>query len=122
MSFPQSFPRALFGQTESTHGTKHCTLLFHSAPSMVRAGGVPWAVSLWAVQRKDFFDVIDVDSFGGNTSCLGPALGATVHRGGLLYATSTDGFSTGGHAPLRCAAGPKRSIAPCTGQSRVPAL
>ncbi|CAM6098028.1 unnamed protein product [Calypogeia fissa] len=48
--------------------------------------------------REDYFDFIDVDSFGSDSLCLGPALGA-VKFGGLVYATCTDGFSSGGHRP-----------------------
>lgn len=48
--------------------------------------------------QKDFFDFIDVDSFGSNSSFLRPAINA-LKLDGLLYVTSTDGFSSGGHRP-----------------------
>ncbi|OIS95868.1 PREDICTED: tRNA (guanine(26)-N(2))-dimethyltransferase [Nicotiana attenuata] len=48
--------------------------------------------------RKDYFDLIDVDSFGSGSSYLRVALDA-VKLGGLLYITSTDGLSSGGHRP-----------------------
>ncbi|MCO5564989.1 hypothetical protein L7F22_018659 [Adiantum nelumboides] len=46
----------------------------------------------------DFYDFIDVDSFGSDSYFLGPALSA-VRFGGLLFVTCTDGFSFGGHRP-----------------------
>ncbi|XP_060181696.1 tRNA (guanine(26)-N(2))-dimethyltransferase isoform X2 [Lycium barbarum] len=48
--------------------------------------------------RKDYFDLIDVDSFGSGSSYLRVALDA-MKLGGLLYITSTDGLSSGGHRP-----------------------
>ncbi|KAL3695883.1 hypothetical protein R1sor_009959 [Riccia sorocarpa] len=45
--------------------------------------------------RKEYYDLIDVDSFGSDTLCVGPAIGA-VKYGGLVYLTSTDGFCAGG--------------------------
>ncbi|KAG5600246.1 hypothetical protein H5410_031616 [Solanum commersonii] len=48
--------------------------------------------------RRDYFDLIDVDSFGSGSSYLRVALDA-VKLGGLLYITSTDGLSSGGHRP-----------------------
>ncbi|KAA0067531.1 tRNA (guanine(26)-N(2)/guanine(27)-N(2))-dimethyltransferase isoform X2 [Cucumis melo var. makuwa] len=48
--------------------------------------------------KKDFFDFIDVDSFGSDSSFLRPAINA-LKLDGLLYVTSTDGFSSGGHRP-----------------------
>ncbi|NJM99804.1 MAG: tRNA (guanine-N1)-methyltransferase [Phormidesmis sp. RL_2_1] len=49
-------------------------------------------------QRQDFYDLIDIDSFGGPMPYLSTALWA-VKLGGLLYLTSTDGRATSGHAP-----------------------
>ncbi|KAI5076260.1 hypothetical protein GOP47_0008325 [Adiantum capillus-veneris] len=46
----------------------------------------------------DFYDFIDIDSFGSDSFFLGPALSA-LRFGGLLFVTSTDGFSSGGHRP-----------------------
>lgn len=48
--------------------------------------------------QKDFFDLIDVDSFGSDSSFLRSAFNA-VKMDGLVYVTSTDGFSAGGHQP-----------------------
>ncbi|XP_010504538.1 PREDICTED: LOW QUALITY PROTEIN: tRNA (guanine(26)-N(2))-dimethyltransferase-like [Camelina sativa] len=46
----------------------------------------------------DFFDMIDIDSFGNDSSFLRDAFN-TLRLGGLLYLTSTDGYSSGGHRP-----------------------
>jgi tRNA (guanine26-N2/guanine27-N2)-dimethyltransferase len=51
-------------------------------------------------QRQDFYDLIDIDSFGSPMPYLASALWA-VKLGGLLYLTSTDGRATSGHAPDR---------------------
>ncbi|EFJ08074.1 hypothetical protein SELMODRAFT_132457 [Selaginella moellendorffii] len=40
----------------------------------------------------DYYDLIDVDSHGSNSVFFGSAL-AALKRGGLVYVTSTDGFS-----------------------------
>ncbi|KAK7282427.1 hypothetical protein RIF29_11179 [Crotalaria pallida] len=48
--------------------------------------------------QKSFFDFIDVDSFGSDSSFLRSAMNA-LRFGGLLYVTSTDGLSSGGHMP-----------------------
>lgn len=48
--------------------------------------------------QRDFFDFIDVDSFGSDSSFLRSALNA-LKIGGLVYVTSTDGYSAGGHRP-----------------------
>eukprot|EP00262_Sarcandra_glabra_P004818 TRINITY_DN16054_c0_g5_i1.p1 TRINITY_DN16054_c0_g5~~TRINITY_DN16054_c0_g5_i1.p1 ORF type:complete len:438 (+),score=41.41 TRINITY_DN16054_c0_g5_i1:23-1336(+) len=48
--------------------------------------------------QRDFFDLVDVDSFGSGTSWLGSAFSA-LKLDGLLYITSTDGYSSGGHRP-----------------------
>ncbi|KAG9445478.1 hypothetical protein H6P81_016818 [Aristolochia fimbriata] len=48
--------------------------------------------------HREFFDFIDVDSFGSDSSFLRPAFEA-VTLGGLVYVTSTDGYSSGGHRP-----------------------
>jgi tRNA (guanine26-N2/guanine27-N2)-dimethyltransferase len=50
--------------------------------------------------QKEFFDLVDIDSFGGDSSFLRSAL-CVVKIGGLLYLTSTDGRSSGGHRPSR---------------------
>ncbi|XP_010554560.1 PREDICTED: tRNA (guanine(26)-N(2))-dimethyltransferase [Tarenaya hassleriana] len=46
----------------------------------------------------DFFDMIDVDSFGSDSAFLRDAFNA-LKLDGLLYLTSTDGYSSGGHRP-----------------------
>ncbi|MEM6253364.1 MAG: tRNA (guanine-N1)-methyltransferase [Cyanobacteria bacterium P01_D01_bin.156] len=48
-------------------------------------------------QNHDYYDLIDIDSFGSPTPFIASALWA-VKFGGLLYLTSTDGRTTGGHA------------------------
>ncbi|KAH7548281.1 hypothetical protein ACOSQ2_032670 [Xanthoceras sorbifolium] len=48
--------------------------------------------------NSDFYDLIDVDSFGSDSSFLRTVFNA-IKRGGLLYLTSTDGYSSGGHRP-----------------------
>ncbi|CAN0913168.1 tRNA (guanine(26)-N(2))-dimethyltransferase [Linum grandiflorum] len=48
---------------------------------------------------RDYFDLIDVDSFGSDSMFLRSAILA-LRFGGLLYLTSTDGYSSvGGHRP-----------------------
>ncbi|XP_021737951.1 tRNA (guanine(26)-N(2))-dimethyltransferase-like [Chenopodium quinoa] len=48
--------------------------------------------------QRDFFDFIDVDSFGSDSSFLRSAFNA-IKMDGLVYVTSTDGYSAGGHRP-----------------------
>lgn len=48
--------------------------------------------------ERDYFDLIDVDSFGSESSYLRTAINA-VKLDGILYVTSTDGYSSGGHRP-----------------------
>ncbi|XP_008808314.1 tRNA (guanine(26)-N(2))-dimethyltransferase isoform X1 [Phoenix dactylifera] len=48
--------------------------------------------------QRDFFDLVDIDSFGSDSSFMRLAI-AAVKIGGLLYITSTDGYSSGGHRP-----------------------
>ncbi|GMH15438.1 hypothetical protein Nepgr_017279 [Nepenthes gracilis] len=65
-----------------------------------------WAVTHFDANRimtelylqKDFFDFIDVDSFGSDSSFLRSAFNA-LKLDGLIYVTSTDGYSSGGHRP-----------------------
>jgi tRNA (guanine26-N2/guanine27-N2)-dimethyltransferase len=47
---------------------------------------------------RDYYDLIDIDSFGSPTPYLSSALRAT-QIGGLLYLTNTDGRTTTGHLP-----------------------
>ncbi|MEM6869355.1 MAG: tRNA (guanine-N1)-methyltransferase [Cyanobacteria bacterium P01_C01_bin.121] len=51
-----------------------------------------------AHQQKDFYDLIDIDSFGSPMPTLATCLWA-VKLGGLVYLTSTDGRATSGSAP-----------------------
>ncbi len=51
-------------------------------------------------QQRDFYDLVDIDSFGGGAPYLSTGLWAT-RMGGLLYLTSTDTRTTGGHNPDR---------------------
>ncbi|CAK7339964.1 unnamed protein product [Dovyalis caffra] len=48
---------------------------------------------------KDFFDLIDIDSFGSDISLFLRSAMSTLSFDGLLYVTSTDGYSSGGHRP-----------------------
>ncbi|ONI24790.1 hypothetical protein PRUPE_2G262600 [Prunus persica] len=75
--------------------------------SQVESGDDPrWAVTLSDANRimtecylkRDFFDLIDIDSFGSDSSFLRSAINA-LKLDGLLYVTSTDGFSSGGRRP-----------------------
>ncbi len=50
--------------------------------------------------RSDYYDLVDVDSFGNPAPYLSTSLWA-VALGGLLYLTSTDGRAATGHAPNR---------------------
>ncbi|KAM1595303.1 hypothetical protein PS2_001567 [Malus domestica] len=69
-------------------------------------GEARWEVSLTDANRimtecnlkRDFFDLIDIDSFGSDSSFLRSAFNA-LRLNGLLYVTSTDGFSSGGRRP-----------------------
>lgn len=49
-------------------------------------------------QQRDYYDLVDVDSFGSPAAYLSASLSATK-LGGLLYLTSTDGRTMSGHAP-----------------------
>jgi len=49
-------------------------------------------------QKQDFYDLIDIDSFGSPMPHLSTALWA-VKLGGLLYLASTDGRTISGYAP-----------------------
>lgn len=51
-------------------------------------------------QQRDFYDLVDIDCFGGGAPYLSTGLWAT-RVGGLLYLTSTDTRTTGGHNPER---------------------
>jgi tRNA (guanine26-N2/guanine27-N2)-dimethyltransferase len=52
---------------------------------------------------EDYYDVIDLDMFGSDSTMIGPALDA-IRYGALLYLTSTDGFSSSGKRSLRALA------------------
>lgn len=49
-------------------------------------------------QQRDFYDLVDIDSFGGGAPYLSTGLWA-ARIGGLVYLTSTDTRTTGGHNP-----------------------
>jgi tRNA (guanine26-N2/guanine27-N2)-dimethyltransferase len=51
-------------------------------------------------QQRDFYDLVDIDNFGGPTPYVSTGLWATK-LGGMLYLTSTDGRATSGHDPER---------------------
>ncbi|KAK8960851.1 hypothetical protein KSP40_PGU004305 [Platanthera guangdongensis] len=78
-----------------------------SAVSRVsEGGGRRWVVTHYDANRllverylqRDYFDLVDVDSFGSDSWFIRSAI-ASVKIGGLLYLTCTDGFSSGGHRP-----------------------
>lgn len=48
--------------------------------------------------NRDYFDLIDIDSFGSESTFIRSAYDA-LKLDGLLYLTSTDGYSSGGHRP-----------------------
>lgn len=50
--------------------------------------------------QRDYFDLIDIDSFGSDSLFLRSAMNA-LRLDGLLYLTSTDGYSSGGHRPYQ---------------------
>ncbi|RVX03023.1 tRNA (guanine(26)-N(2))-dimethyltransferase [Vitis vinifera] len=50
------------------------------------------------LSQGDFYDLIDVDSFGSESSFLRSAYNA-LKLDGLFYVTSTDGYTSGGHRP-----------------------
>jgi tRNA (guanine26-N2/guanine27-N2)-dimethyltransferase len=52
-------------------------------------------------QQRDFYDLVDIDNFGGPAPYVGTGLWATRLEG-MLYLTSTDGRATSGHDPERC--------------------
>jgi len=58
------------------------------------------AVFFERYQQRDFYDLVDIDSFGGGAPYLSTGLWAT-RLGGLLYITGTDTRTTGGHNPER---------------------
>lgn len=79
-----------------------------SSPVAIGAGREPrWRISHLEAskllgscnQNGDFYDIVDIDSFGSDSAFLGDALRA-VRYGGMVYVTSTDGFAlAGGHRP-----------------------
>lgn len=70
-----------------------------SVSEPVPLAGVPRCrLLMWCALSRRFFDLIDIDSFGGD-SFAGPAMGAVRH-GGLLCLTSTAGPVAGGRDPL----------------------
>lgn len=52
-------------------------------------------------QQRDFYDLVDIDSFGSPVQLMQTGLMATK-IGGLLYLTSTDARTTSGHNPDKC--------------------
>ncbi|KAH7421418.1 hypothetical protein KP509_13G056200 [Ceratopteris richardii] len=78
----------------------------HDSDKILAPSNVRWQICHEEAARlfmkcnlnMDFYDFIDVDSFGSDSFFLGPALSA-LRFGGLLFVTCTDGFSSGGHRP-----------------------
>ena len=58
---------------------------------------------MWCALRRQYFDLIDIDSFGGNASYVGLALGA-LRYGGLMCLTSTAGPVAAGRDPASAVA------------------
>lgn len=52
-------------------------------------------------QRQDFYDLVDIDSFGHASPYFSACLQAT-QIGGLIYFTSTDSRTVAGHDPDNC--------------------
>ncbi|PZD74610.1 tRNA (guanine(26)-N(2)/guanine(27)-N(2))-dimethyltransferase [Acaryochloris thomasi RCC1774] len=52
-------------------------------------------------QRQDFYDLVDIDSFGRASPFLGACLQATK-LGGFIYLTGTDSRTVAGHDPDAC--------------------
>ncbi|XVF81945.1 hypothetical protein PTKIN_Ptkin16aG0003000 [Pterospermum kingtungense] len=50
--------------------------------------------------HRDYFDYIDIDSFGSDSSFFLRAAMCSLKLDGLVYVTSTDGYSSGGHRPF----------------------
>ncbi|MBA0775839.1 hypothetical protein Gotri_010938 [Gossypium trilobum] len=50
--------------------------------------------------QRDYFDYIDLDSFGSDSSFFLRAAFSSLKLDGLVYVTSTDGYSSGGHRPF----------------------
>ncbi|KAK6228778.1 hypothetical protein SCA6_001118 [Theobroma cacao] len=50
--------------------------------------------------QRDYFDFIDIDSFGSDSSFFLRAAFSSLKLDGLVYVTSTDGYSSGGHRPF----------------------
>ncbi|XVE86039.1 hypothetical protein DITRI_Ditri18aG0004400 [Diplodiscus trichospermus] len=67
-----------------------------------------WVVTHWEANRvlidcylqRDYFDYIDIDSFGSDSSFFLRAAFSCLKLDGLVYVTSTDGYSSGGHRPF----------------------
>lgn len=51
--------------------------------------------------QRDYFDYIDLDSFGSDSSFFLRAAFSSLKLDGLVYVTSTDGYSSGGHRPFQ---------------------
>jgi tRNA (guanine26-N2/guanine27-N2)-dimethyltransferase len=51
-------------------------------------------------QQRDFYDLVDIDNFGGPAPFTSTGMWA-VRLGGMLYLTNTDGRSSSGHDPER---------------------
>lgn len=92
----------------TAHGTHSTQRVLHAPPPRAPDG----TVRLFRAARRlltacylneTFADIIDADMFGSDTSSVGPALDC-LRFGGLLYLTSTDGFSSSGKRPARALA------------------
>eukprot|EP00879_Flechtneria_rotunda_P018630 GHRR01019551.1.p1 GENE.GHRR01019551.1~~GHRR01019551.1.p1 ORF type:complete len:434 (+),score=148.18 GHRR01019551.1:652-1953(+) len=87
----QQLVRQQVQQQQAQYGQGQCCRMSHVDASRLLAS---------VYLQEDYWDLVDVDSFGSDASCLPAALHA-VKYGGLLYLTSTDGFCSAGKRPQR---------------------
>ncbi|KXZ56436.1 hypothetical protein GPECTOR_1g390 [Gonium pectorale] len=73
------------------HGSTRCVRISHADANRL-------LTSLY--MRESYYDLIDIDSFGSETMHF-PAAVDSIKYGGLLYLTSTDGFTSSGKRPER---------------------
>ncbi|GLT38439.1 hypothetical protein SLA2020_126900 [Shorea laevis] len=88
---------------------KHRRVVLQNLSQVERGSGDKkrWAVTHFDANRilthcylqRDFFDFIDIDSFGSDSSYFFRSAFTSLKLDGLIYVTSTDGYSSGGHRP-----------------------
>lgn len=99
----------LANDANETHRSLILQNLSSSSPQVERGSGDEkrWAVTHFDANRllsecylkRDFFDFIDIDSFGSTSSYFFRSAFSSLKIDGLIYVTSTDGHSSGGHRP-----------------------